>query len=327
MNNPDPKLGILHSFVLNRKGGAAPITANQVSEWTPDQGALWVHVDLANAATRPWLIAESSINDVIVNALTQDETRPRAIVGDGGILVVLRGVNTNPENDPEDMVAIRIWLEKDRIISSRRRRLLSVQDTVNDLIQDKGPRSTGEALVVLIGKLADRIGDFVNTIEDRVAEIEDDEESQSIEQRRRELSQVRRQIASVRRFLSPQRDALDRLYRQPGEWFSENEVQRLREEADRITRHLEDLDLARERAIVLAEEFLAVIAQEQNSRMYVLSVVAAVFLPLTFVTGLLGMNVGGLPGLENPSGFVGAVVIMGLSSAAMIAFFRWKRWF
>ena len=327
MNNPDPKRGILHSFVLNRKGGATPVTADQVSGWTPDEGVLWVHVDLANTATRPWLVAESSINDVIVNALTQDETRPRAILGDGGILVVLRGVNTNPEHDPEDMVAIRIWLEKDRIISSRRRRLLSVQDIVNDLIEDKGPRSTGEALVVLIGKLANRIGDFVNTIEDRVAEIEDDEESLSIDERRRELSQVRRQIASVRRFLSPQREALDRLYRQPGEWFSDNEVQRLREEADRITRHLEDLDLARERAVVLAEEFLAVIAQEQNSRMYVLSVVAAIFLPLTFVTGLLGMNVGGLPGLESSRGFIGAVLIMGLSSAAMIVFFRWKRWF
>lgn len=327
MNNPDSARGILHSFVLDRSGGATAISADQVSSWRPEQGVLWIHVDLANSSTRPWLIAESSINDVIVNALTQDETRPRAILGDGGILVVLRGVNTNPENNPEDMVAIRIWLEKDRIISSRRRRLLSVQDTVNELGEKKGPRSSGEALVVLIGHLADRIGDFVNTIEDRVAEIEDEEEPSSVERRRRELSQVRRQIASVRRFLSPQRDALDRLYRQPGEWFSENEVQRLREEADRITRHLEDLDLARERAIVLAEEFLAVIAQEQNNRMYVLSVVAAVFLPLTFVTGLLGMNVGGLPGLENPQGFLGAVIIMGLSSAAMIAVFRWKRWF
>lgn len=326
MNNPDPKRGILHSFILDRNGGGRPIDAEKVSIWAPDQGVLWIHVDLSNAATRPWLSAESSIDDIVMNALLQDETRPRAIAGDGGILVVLRGVNTNPENDPEDMVAIRIWLQKDRIISSRRRRLLSVQDIVNDLGRGEGPRSSGEALVMLIGKLANRIGDFVNTIEDRVAEIEDDEKSLSIEERRHELSLVRRQIASVRRFLSPQRDALDRLYRHPGEWFSDKEVQRLREEADRITRHLEDLDLARERAVVLAEEFLAVIAQEQNNRMYVLSVVAAVFLPLTFVTGLLGMNVGGLPGLENPRGFFAAALIMGLSSAAMIAFFRWKRW-
>lgn len=100
----------------------------------------------------------------------------------------------------------------------------------------------------------------------------------------------------------------------------------MREEADRITRYLEDLDLARERTMVLREEFLGQLAQEQNSRMYVLSVVAAVFLPLTFVTGLLGMNVGGLPGLESPQGFLGSVIIMVVAAIALLTLFRWKKW-
>jgi zinc transporter len=60
--------------------------------------------------------------------------------------------------------------------------------------------------------------------------------------------------------------------------------------------------------------------------MYVLSVVAAIFLPLTFVTGLLGMNVGGLPGLESPNGFIVSVVVMVVSAVGLLAFFRWKRW-
>jgi zinc transporter len=60
--------------------------------------------------------------------------------------------------------------------------------------------------------------------------------------------------------------------------------------------------------------------------MYVLSVVAAIFLPLTFVTGLLGMNVGGLPGLESPRGFLGSVVIMIAAAVALLFFFRWKKW-
>ena len=100
----------------------------------------------------------------------------------------------------------------------------------------------------------------------------------------------------------------------------------LRQEADRITRYLEDLDLARERAVVLQEELLSHIAQEQNSRMYVLSIVAAIFLPLTFITGLLGMNVGGLPGLESPAGFAWSIAIMIVSGIALFIFFRWKRW-
>ena len=78
--------------------------------------------------------------------------------------------------------------------------------------------------------------------------------------------------------------------------------------------------------MVLREEFLGQMAQEQNSRMYVLSVVAAVFLPLTFVTGLLGMNVGGLPGLDSPNGFFGSVVIMIVAAAGLVVFFRWKKW-
>ena len=77
----------------------------------------------------------------------------------------------------------------------------------------------------------------------------------------------------------------------------------------------------------MQEEFLALQAQEQNSRMYVLSVVAAIFLPLTFVTGLLGMNVGGLPGLESPNGFIASVLIMVVAAGALSAFFRWKKWF
>ena len=131
----------------------------------------------------------------------------------------------------------------------------------------------------------------------------------------------------MRRFLAPQRDALDRLNRQSCEWLTEPDAHSLRQESDRITRYLEDLDLAKERAIVLQEELLSQIAQEQNSRMYVLSVVAAIFLPLTFVTGLLGMNVGGLPGLESKLGFVWSVFVMAVAAVGLVVFFRWKKWF
>lgn len=133
-------------------------------------------------------------------------------------------------------------------------------------------------------------------------------------------------MAHVRRFLAPRRDALDRLNRQSCSWPTESDTHILRQEADRITRYLEDLDLAKERAIVLQEELLSQIAQEQNARMYVLSVVATIFLPLTFVTGLLAMNVGGLPGLESPMGFLSSVIVMVVAAAGLVVLFRWKKW-
>jgi zinc transporter len=316
----------LHSCILNRRGGSDDVDFTSLGKWTKEQGILWIHIDVNDDASRLWLTDASGLEPSIVDALLADETRPRSHATEEGLLVVLRGVNTNPGDDPEDMVSIRLWIEHDRVISTRRRRLLSVVDIRDFLLHGNGPKTSGGLLAALTGKLADRIGDFVDGIEERLGDAEEQMATQDQTEFRQSITALRRQIASVRRFLAPQRDALDRMYRQPGAWFSNAEIQELREEADRITRYLEDLELARERTMVLREEFLGRLAQEQNSRMYVLSVVAAVFLPLTFVTGLLGMNVGGLPGLDNPNGFFASVLIMIVSAAGLIAFFRWKKW-
>ena len=316
----------LHSCILDGTGGAKFIEANSVAGWTKDHGVLWIHLDVNEDSSRVWLAEDSGLDNTIVESLLADETRPRSYSTDQGLLTVLRGVNTNPGEDPEDMVSVRLWVEPDRIISTRRRRLLSVIDTRDSLEKGVGPTTSGDFLATLTGRLADRIGDFVDGIEDDVGSAEEQLGNQDQETFRHVISALRRKIASVRRFLAPQRDALDRLYRQPGLWFSNSEIHDMREETDRITRYLEDLDLARERTMVLREEFLAQLAQEQNSRMYVLSVVAAIFLPLTFVTGLLGMNVGGLPGLESPWGFLGSVAIMIGAAAVLLSYFRWKRW-
>jgi zinc transporter len=189
-----------------------------------------------------------------------------------------------------------------------------------------GPGTPGGFVALLVERLADRIGKVVNDIEEAIDLAEEEADSGDVAETRAKISAIRRQTASIRRYLAPQRDALDRLYRQPGTLFSDTEAHELREESDRITRYLEDLDLARERAIVLQEELLARMAQEQNSRMYLLSVVAAVFLPLTFVTGLLGMNVAGLPGTQDPSAFAIALVIMAALGGALVVLFRWMKW-
>ena len=313
--------GLLHALLLDRNGSAKTIGPADIEKWRPEDGLIWLHLDVGERPPRAWLRDTIGLESQVV-----DETRPRSLNVGEGLLTVLRGVNTNPSDNPEDMVSIRLWIERDRIVSTRRRRLLSVQDLKNQLEQGVGPRSSGEFLSELIGRMADRIGGFVDTIEDRLSSIEEVETDESLQVRRRSLAVLRRQIAAVRRFVAPQRDALDRLYRNPGKLLSDPETNSLREEADRVTRYLEDLDLARERAVVLQEELLNELAQLQNTRMYVLSVVAAIFLPLTFVTGLLGMNVGGLPGIDSPRGFLIALVLMVATSATMLAYFRFRKW-
>lgn len=312
--------------LLDGKGGSRQLPEDEVGRHVEDEEILWVDVDLNNVRAREWLNGQEGIDTTIVQNLLAGETRPRALPINDGLLVVLRGVNHNPGADPEDMVAVRVWLQSNLIITSRRRRMLSVEDLSAILASGNGPKSAGEFLVALVSFLARRIGVVVEELEDRVLEIEAKVAEDEIMSLRQTLGDLRRQTASIRRFLAPQRDALDRLYRQPGDFLDDRESQDLREETDRLTRYLEDLDLVREHALVTQEELMNRVAQEQNLRVYLLSVTAAIFLPLTFVTGLLGMNVAGLPGTESPYGFAISAIVMVVLAIGLAVFFKFKKW-
>jgi len=263
----------------------------------------------------------------IIEALTADETRPRMQLLAGGVLVNLRGVNTNPGSDPEDMVSIRLWFRDDFIVSARRRerKLLSVEDIRQRIEDGTGPKTPGDFVVMLTEHMANRINDVVDSIDDELSQVEVDLNDDNIRQIQQQLSLIRKQTALIRRYLAPQREALAELYRARVN-LSAEDCHNLQYQTDRITHYVEDLDLARERALVLHGELQNRIAEQQNSKMYLLSIVATVFLPLSFLTGVFGMNVAGLPGLENPEAFRMLALGMGALAAIIIGFMWWKKW-
>ncbi len=314
------------AMLLDGKGGARELTDEDVDNWTPADGLLWIDLDLTNKAARKWLAAKGDVDDNTTSILLTGETRPRTLVKEDGLITVMRGINMNPGAVPDDMVAVRMYLQPNRVITSRRRRVLSIRDVRDSLLAGIGPKTTGEFLVTLTGALAERIEAAVENIDEMLHDLGERLVSGDIEKIRTDLGGVRRQAAAIRRHLAPQRDAIDRLARSPAGILSEMDVFDLREEGDHLTRHIEDLDLARENALVTQEELTNRIAMEQNSRMYLLSVIAAIFLPLTFVTGLLGMNVAGLPGTVSEYGFFISVIIMVGLGFALAAFFKWKKW-
>jgi len=323
-NVPPDRSVFVCAYLLDGLGSAKVVQAGDVETWSSDQGPLWVHLDVLDSEARQWLFRRNDVPDLIAEALFAGETRPRVVLDGDGLLLVLRGVNTNPGSDPDDMVSIRVWVDANRIITTRRRRLLSIKDIRDSFAEGRGPKTPGGFVVTLVERLADRIGGVVEQLEDSLDAAE--EQTLALDTLRGELGSLRRETASIRRYLAPQRDALDRLYRQPGALFSDAEAQEVREQSDRMTRYLEDLDLARERAMVLQEELRSRLAHEQNVRVYLLSVVAAIFLPLTFVTGLLGMNVAGIPGTTNPWAFPVALILMGVLGVGLALFFKWMKW-
>ena len=286
----------------------------------------WEHLDFSDPESARQIRQDSEIDEPVADALLDEESRPRAAHFDDGILVILRGVNLNPDSEAEDMVSIRLWLEDDRVVSTGRRRLRSVEAIRTAIEAGNGPATPGDFLVHLVQRLDDFMTDTIDDIEVSLEQAENQIQDSATITRNSPFSVLRRRVARIRRYLAPQREALDRLSRHPGTLLSEVNRTELREEANRLTLILENLDLVRERAMVAQEEFLAILAHEQNERMLLLSIVAAIFLPLAFLTGLMGMNVAGLPGMENPMAFWLLCLGMLLIAALILVLFRMKKW-
>jgi zinc transporter len=266
------------------------------------------------------------LEEVICDALTEEDSRPRCTSFQEGLLLGLRGVNLNPGADPEDMVGIRIWFETDRIISTRKRKILSISDIRAALEQGIGPESLSDFLVQLAGRMMERMRHVIDDLEDAVADVEDQVLTSESRQLRTELAALRRQAISLRRYLSPQREALSRLLTEKIAWLDESDRIRLREVYDQLTRHIEDLDEARDRAAVTQEQLINSLSEQMNNKMYILSIVAAIFLPLGFLTGLLGINVGGIPGADSKLGFSVFVILLVGVVGFQIWFFKKKKW-
>jgi len=287
----------------------------------------WLHFDFTLPSTKSWLENESQLPTVVANALLDEETRPRATPLNDGVLISLRGVNLAPNSDPEDMVSIRLWFTKDKVISTRRRTLLSTKDIATDFDSGRGPRKPAEFISLLTEHLISRMSNTIYEIEENISEIEEKIITSSTHCLRNELSATRRQIISLRRYLWPQREAMAQLLNDKITLFSAEEKIQLRESTDHLIRFIEDLDSIKDRAIVCQEELNNTLAEQMNNRMFVLSMVAAIFLPLGFLTGLLGINVGGIPGAENNNAFGIFIVLLTVIIALQIWLFKKKKWF
>jgi zinc transporter len=319
--------GLLNAFLLDGKGGGTPLEWSEVDSWTPAQGALWVHLDFTRPGTHQWLEQKSGLDPLLAEALTADETRPRCESLEEGLLLSLRGVNSNPGSEPEDMVSIRLFCTGERVISTRRRKLLTIGDLVEALKQGKGPRTTGDLTAMLADRLIERMSDVVNDLEERIDNAEEKIIAEAGQAGRGSIQELRREIILLRRYIAPQRDAMNRLSIAKVPWLGKRNRLQLRESADMITRHVEDLDSARDRAGVAYEELSSRLDEQMNSRMYVLSLVAGLFLPLGFLTGLLGINVGGIPLADNPLGFLEVVLFLIFLIVIQVIVFRRKKWF
>lgn len=318
--------GLSHAVIFDGKGAAKSLSFEQLKDYDKKEGLLWVHFDYSSKEAIDWISNKSGIDPVAIEALLTAETRPRTTVLDDSILLALRGVNLNANSDPEDMISIRLFISQELIISTKKRDLLSVKDILQSFEKNKGPINSSEFLIYLTDRLTSRMEGTIEELEDKASEMEELILDSNNIQLRTQISKIRREAISLRRYLAPQREAMYKLYHDKLSWLSEYDKIQLREITDQLIRYIEELDSINDKVTLIQEESLNKISEQMNQRMYVLSIISAIFLPLGFLTGLLGINVGGLPGTENKDAFSIfsiILIVVGIGQYYLLKKFKW----
>ncbi|MEM6898167.1 MAG: zinc transporter ZntB [Pseudomonadota bacterium] len=316
-------IGALYAFDVYSDGHTEIYSGGQLPRLGDSVAYRWVHLDLEHEGAFNWIKAQT--DETVAEALTMDDTRPRHTRHENASLLNLRGVNLNPASDPEDMVSIRLWANERMIISVRRRKLMAVVAMREAIEAGHAPKSVGEFLTQLSEGMTERMTPVIDGLVDELDALEE----QSLEQStglRSQLAELRRTVIALRRYIGPQREALSRLAADGGNLIGEDEKSDLRENVDRITRLMEEMDAIRERCGVMNDQLADARAEEMNRNMMVLSVVAAIFLPLGFLTGLLGVNVGGIPGADNAYAFLLLCIFMVLLGGGITLLFKKLKW-
>lgn len=318
---------LIFGRVLDGRGGAKPIRREDVDKWTPQAPGevLWLHLRRHAKEVRPWLETDLDIPAPTAELLVSDSTRPRALIEGNSIVATLRGINFQPEARPEDMISLQVWSDGTRLITLRKLPMQTPRDVMAMLDAGSGPEDAGAAITRIVEQLVMRMNQTIVDMNSQIDALEEMDIEEDYETILPQISRIRRNSLALKRHMSPQHEALERISRDAPGWFEDHDRRAIADSIDRLRRYLDDIDISKESAVVLQDELRARSLASNEQATYMLTIVAGIFLPLGFLTGLMGINVGGMPGVENGEAFwIVVALCLGIMAIQLALFRRWR---
>lgn len=297
----------------------------------PGDGWVWLHLKLNDTRARHWLTHQSDLPPAAVHWLLDGPDRVHVQRMDDWLVGAANGLHHDFAFEPDQIGRLRFCLGPKLIVTGRRHPLRVVDQIRHSLHHGRAPTTALGLLALVVEHLAAEaeatvagLMDEVDGIEDRV--LDDRSNARTVEDRQA-LGRIRRSAAALRRHLLPEGSAFAAGLADLPPWADPAGRADLATACDRFGRVARGLDEVVDRARMLQEEIAAQRAEAMNRSLLVLAVLTAVFLPMTLITGIFGMNVAGLPGLQEHGAFIWVMLLILIAGAVTLAVLFWRRMF
>lgn len=315
--------GLICGFRLSTE--TSPQTLRLYPARQPLQEPHWLHFNLADTRACNWLSSCDSMPADARDLLLGSDSHIRSENFSSGVALVIGDLFHDFKEDPEELGVLRLYLDNQRLITGRGHPLKSIDRLRHELTSGMPFGSSLEVFARLIQDLGDSMHQVIKQQNDKVDDAEDQILAGHLHNQGSRLGQIRRLLARLRRHLFANRQALHQALPHIARWCAQD-LSELQQAVEHLESGIQDLELVQERTRLLQEEIAGRMSEATNRNLYILSVVTVTLLPINLITGIFGMNTGGLPwGQDNPFGFWWVIILMVITVFVALKILHRKR--
>ncbi len=315
--------GLICGYQLQEQGPAREVTADGIVQALaqPDK-VTWLHFNLSDARARRWLLDAAFLPSALREVLQEHDENRHVESTDGGLLLVISDFTYEDESDPSEVAALWCYAGPHLLITARLHALKSSDELRQRMRTGINAASGIELAAQLLDIRTTRIKQLAGNMTRQLDDIEDEILAGNIRQQRAQLGRSRRLCARLRREFAPERADLGRVLHRAAQPLAETDRGALESSVESLAFAIEEIAEIYERAKLLQEELASRLAENTGRNLYVLSLLTAVLLPMTLITGVYGMNVAHLPGANS---FWLVLLLILASGGITLALLFWRR--
>jgi|APTNR8051073442_1049403.scaffolds.fasta_scaffold00055_133 magnesium transporter len=327
-----PDQGILELISYNENSVSIHnnIPIEELLERCQSHQVSWVNVDgLTNQELIQKISKHFDLHYLLVEDVMNTDHQPKADEFEDHLFFTLKMLY-RIEGQSIDYEHISFVLGKNYLLSFQEKEGDIFDNLRNRIKQDNGvirKRGADYLLYRLIDAIVDSYYSILDSIGKRIEEIEDNISNNATELDFIEIQKLRKEFIYLRKVVYPLREALNKVIKNEEGFIEERNEKYFSDVYDHVIHLIDSLDTYKDLTSTLMDLYMNTINYRMNEVMKLLTVITTIFIPLSFVAGVYGMNFENMPELAWPNGYYGVLIVMGIIFLAMVGYFRYKKWF
>ena len=269
------------------------------------------------------------LHRLLLEDILNTQHRPKAEYYDDHMLFTLKMLGLNKTKSKIISEQISIVLGKDYLVSFQEKEGDLFEQVRNRIRTKKGKirqKKSDYLFYALIDAVVDNYFLIIENFSERVEELEEKVLNNPNEGTLGEIQKLKKQLIILRKAVYPLREAVSSVVKDDENLFDDENAKYLRDVYDHTIHIIESIESQRDVVSGLKDLYISEISNRMNNTMKVLTIIATIFIPLTFIAGIYGMNFENMPELKSEWGYLIVWCLMIVIAAAMLFYFKRKKW-